>query len=285
MKKTLLFAILLIVGLQSAWAKDYKRPSFKTELVCWLGDVTPTGVKVKGSTQGMAIWKNYAFVFHDGGQCVVFNLKKRSYVSTFLLTGNQSHCNNASFGVEKYDKDSKFPLVYISECSCEHRCYVTDISLTGSRVVQTIYYTGKGYTSSFDWFVDRKNGFIYTYGISNKDKKIMKFRLPKLSDSDKNGEVRLTQADVLEEFNFQGVNIYQGSRIKGRYTYLADGYAPHDRLLHVLDMKERHIVASLNVNNLEYEPEGVDIKGKWLYMALNVPKQSRNGMIYRFKIK
>lgn len=274
--------VALVLGL-TALAQEYRGPELKPELVCELGKITPDDVKVKGATQGFAIHGKYGFVLHDKGQCVVIDLKKNTFVSTFMLEGNASHCNNASFGVEK---GTMFPLLYISGCKGDHCCYVTDITLDGSRIVQKIFHSGEGYTGSFDWFIDRKNKVIYTYGSSGDMRKLVKkFRLPSLKDSDANGEVHLTQKDVLDEFPVLGIRIYQGSVIKGRYAYLGDGYPPHDRLLHVLDMDAKTLVKSVNLNDLEYEPEGVDIKGKWLYMVMHVSRQPRNGHIYRFRIK
>ncbi len=266
-----------------ASAQEYKGPELTPEFVCDLGKLTPDNVKVKGATQGFAIWGKYGFVFHDKGQCVVIDMKKNKFVSTFMLEGNKSHCNNASFGVEK---GSDFPLLYISGCKGDHCCYVTDITLDGSRVVQKLFHTGEGYTGSFDWFIDRKNKIIYTYGSSGERRKLIKkFRLPALKDSDENGEVHLAQDDVLDEFYVPGIKIYQGSVINGHYAYLGDGYPPHDRLLHVVDMSTKTLVKTVNLNDLHHEPEGVAIKGKWLYMALHISKQPRNGQIYRFRIK
>lgn len=274
--------VALVLGL-TALAQEYRGPELKPELVCELGKITPDDVKVKGATQGFAIHGKYGFVLHDKGQCVVIDLKKNKFVSTFMLEGNTSHCNNASFGVEK---GIMFPLLYISGCKGDHCCYVTDITLDGSRIVQKLFHTGEGYTGSFDWFIDRKNKIIYTYGSSGEMRKLVKkFRLPTLKDSDENGEVHLTQEDVLDEFYVPGIKIYQGSVIKGRYAYLGDGYPPHDRLLHVLDMDAKKLVKTVNLNDLHHEPEGVDIKGKWLYMVLHVSRQPRDGQIYRFRIK
>lgn len=274
--------VALAFGL-TASAQEYKGPELKPELVCELGQITPENVHVKGATQGFAIHGKYGFVLHDKGQCVVIDMKKNKFVSTFMLEGNVSHCNNASFGVEK---GTKFPLLYISGCKGDHCCYVTDITLDGSKIVQKIFHSGEGYTGSFDWFIDRKNKIIYTYGTSGAMSKLVKkFKLPALADSDANGEVHLTQADVLDEFSFDGIRIYQGSVLKGNYAYLGDGYPPYDRMLHVLDMNAKTLVKSVNLNDLEYEPEGVDVKGKWLYMVMHVSKQPRNGHIYRFRIK
>lgn len=274
--------VALFFGLMAS-AQEYKGPELTPEFVCDLGKLTPDNVKVKGATQGFAIWGKYGFVFHDKGQCVVIDMKKNKFVSTFVLEGNKSHCNNASFGVEK---GSEFPLLYISGCKGDHCCYVTDITLDGGTIVQKLFHTGEGYTGSFDWFIDRKNKIIYTYGSSGEMRKLIKkFRLPTLKDSDENGEVHLTQDDALDEFYVPGIKIYQGSVLNGHYAYLGDGYPPHDRLLHVVDMNTMTLVKTVNLNDLHHEPEGVDVKGKWLYMVLHVSRQPRDGQIYRFRIK
>lgn len=274
--------VALFFGLMAS-AQEYKGPELTPEFVCDLGKLTPDNVKVKGATQGFAIWGKYGFVFHDKGQCVVIDMKKNKFVSSFMLEGNKSHCNNASFGVEK---GSEFPLLYISGCKGDHCCYVTDITLDGGTIVQKLFHTGEGYTGSFDWFIDRKNKIIYTYGSSGEMRKLIKkFRLPTLKDSDENGEVHLTQDDALDEFYVPGIKIYQGSVLNGHYAYLGDGYPPHDRLLHVVDMNTKTLVKTVNLNDLYHEPEGVDVKGKWLYMVLHVSRQPRDGQIYRFRIK
>ena len=131
-------AVALVSGFVAS-AQEYKGPELTPEFVCDLGQITPENVKVKGSTQGFAIWGKYGFVLHDKGQCVVIDMKKNKFVSSFKLDGNKSHCNNASFGVEK---GSEFPLLYISGCKGDHCCYVTDITLDGSRVVQKLFHTG-----------------------------------------------------------------------------------------------------------------------------------------------
>lgn len=97
-------------------------------------------------------------------------------------------------------------MLYISGCKGDHCCYVTDITLDGGTIVQKLFHTGEGYTGSFDWFIDRKNKIIYTYGSSGEMRKLIKkFRLPTLKDSDENGEVHLTQDDALDEFYVPGI--------------------------------------------------------------------------------
>lgn len=284
--KKIVKLITVAVGLMSslnAFPQDYNGPALVPEFVCDLGKITPEHVIVKGSTQGFEIWGKYGFVLHDKGQCVIIDMKENKYVTTFNLEGNVSHCNNASFGVEK---GTKFPLLYISECKGDHCCYVTDITLEGGKTVQKLFYSGEGYKGSYDWFIDRKNKIIYTYGSYGGTMKLVKkFKLPSLKDSDSNGEVHLTLKDVLDEFVFDGVKIYQGSAIDGKYVYLGDEYPPYNRFLHVLDLQKKKLVESVNLNDLKYEPEGVTVNGKWLYMVMHVSRQPRSGQIYRFRIK
>ena len=125
--------VALFFGLMAS-AQEYKGPELTPEFVCDLGKLTPDNVKVKGATQGFAIWGKYGFVFHDKGQCVVIDMKKNKFVSTFMLEGNKSHCNNASFGVEK---GSEFPLLYISGCKGDHAAMSRTSLWTGARLCRS----------------------------------------------------------------------------------------------------------------------------------------------------
>lgn len=117
-----------------ASAQEYKGPELTPEFVCDLGKLTPDNVKVKGATQGFAIWGKYGFVFHDKGQCVVIDMKKNKFVSTFMLEGNKSHCNNASFGVEK-DRNSR---CFTSQDAREITAAMSRTSLwTGARLCRS----------------------------------------------------------------------------------------------------------------------------------------------------
>ena len=128
-----------------------------------VAQLLPESVEVAGSSQGMAIWGRYAFLMHDKGQCVVVDIRREKYVSTFIMDGNTGHCNNASFGNEYYNRQSRFPLLYVTECRGDRVCYVNDVSLEGSRLVQTIIYDGSEITGPSDWVVDRKQNRIYLY--------------------------------------------------------------------------------------------------------------------------
>lgn len=289
MKKILFLLLLGMVTIpgRAQFDKAGYRPSLEPEFVCDFADWTPADVEITGSTQGFAMHGKYAFVLHDKGRICIFDRKKKQLVNTFFLEGNRSHCNNACFGVEKASRKSPFPLLYIASCGGENCCYVTDVTLQSSQIVQKIFYTGTDYAGTIDWCLDAKNGYIYTYGGKNGDYKLLKkFRLPRLTDSDPNGEVHLTDDDVLDVTRLDtGINIWQGSIVRGRYAFLPDGYAPHDLLLHVVDLNEKRIIVTKNLNDLKDEPEGIDIKGRWAYVVFNTSRGARHSPLWRFRIK
>ena len=259
----------------------------KAELVADFADWTPHDVEIKGSTQGLAMYKRYAVVLHDKGMCCIYDMKKKTLVSAFMLEGNTSHCNNAFFGNEKYSRKSKFPLLYVSECRGSHACLVTDLTFDGGKIVQKIFFDGSGYPGSIDWCADVKNGYIYTFGGRNGDFKLLKkFRMPSLKDSDENGEVHLKDSDVLDETRIDaGINIWQGSFVMGDYAFLPDGYPPHDRLLHIVNLRTKKIERTKNLNDLLDEPEGIDIHGKWVYVIFHTSRQPRHSKLWRFSLR
>ena len=289
MKKLLLILTLAVAALpcRAQFDKAGFKPSIEPEFICDFADWTPAEAEVTGSTQGFAMHGRYAFVLHDKGHICIFDMKKKKLVNNFQLEGNTSHCNNACFGVEKASRKSKFPLLYIASCGGPNCCYVTDITLEGSRIVQKIFYTGTDYAGTIDWCLDAKNGFIYTYGGRNGDYKLLKkFKLPRLADSDANGEVHLTDADVLDVTRLDtGINIWQGSIVRGRYAFLPDGYAPHDLLLHVVDLEEDRIVLTKNLNELVDEPEGIDLRGRWAYVVFHTAREPRHSKLWRFRLR
>ncbi len=271
----------------SASAQDKDSLSFKSdELVLEYDKVLPADFKVKGPVQGFAIKGNYGFSLRDRGMCVILDIKNNTLVNSFTIDElKRAHCNNAGFGKEKYSKDSKFPLLYITECRGTKCCYVTDITLEGAKVVQKIFYDSDEFKYAMDWVVDAKNGFIYAYGGRHMGTKYLKkFPLPKLSDSDENGEVHFSKEDVLQEIAIEGHAIAQGSKIHKGKAYLPDGCSPKGNKLHVIDLKTGEKLGVYYYADQLNEPEGLDFKGKYLYTVFHpVTKPIRHSLIYREK--
>ena len=262
-----------------------KQFSVKDELFLEFDKILPENLETKRPVQGFAICGNYGFSLRDKGMCVIIDLKRKKYINSFMLEGNVSHCNNAGFGREKYAKDSQFPLLYISECRGQRCCYVTDISLEGSRIVQKIFYDSDEFKIAMDWAVDAENGFIYVYGGKHHGTKYLKkLPLPKLSDSDENGEVYFTPADVIQEIAIEGISIAQGSKIHKGKAYLPDGCSPNGNKLHIVDLQSGNKLAEIPYSDKTNEPEGLDFKGKTLYTIFHPVKQpARHSLIYTIK--
>lgn len=261
-----------------------QRQSLALTKVVDVADLLPQEVDVAGSSQGMAIYGRYAFLMHDKGQCVIIDMRRGEFVTTFMMEGNTGHCNNASFGRERTSREARFPLLYVTECRGRRACYVNDVTLEGSRLVQTIYYDGDDIEGPADWFVDRRKGHIWLYCTSEGVRVLKKFRLPRLAESDFRGEVHLTEDDLLEEVAAGEVGIPQGSMIRRRRVYLPDGVPSRDRRLHIVDLKSGE-VAVYDMNHIAIEPEGVASKGRRLYMSFHTPRAPRENIIYRFKVK
>lgn len=280
---------LLAVGTTGALAQPFNKSPFplKAERVADLGDWTPEDVTVRGSTQGFSISGRYGFVFHDKGQCAVYDLKKKACVNTFHMGVEEScHCNNASFGREKFSKQSPFPLLYLSECRGRHAAFVYDITTEGATLVQTILLDSNPFGSSFDWCVDPDEGFLYAYGgTRNGSKFLWKFPLPTLADSDAHGEVHLTEADALDVIEIPGLFIFQGSKIYHGYAFLTQGFPPYRLSLFVVNLRSHETEAIIDLDPLKVEPEGLDVQGKWLYTAHHTSKKARNTILWRHSLK
>lgn len=273
------------MAVQGGAARGGAAPVFSAREVLDVADILPDSVSVAGSTQGFAIWGRYAFSLHDGGQCVVVDMRRRRFVSSFVLEGNTGHCNNASFGAEYYDRRSRFPLLYVSECRGGRACYVNDVGLEGSRLVQTIYYDGGECTGPMDWCVDADNRLIYIYCTIGRLRMFKRFRLPRLADSDARGEVHLRPEDALGSIPVGDVVIPQGSLIHGRLLYLPDGVPPRERRLHVVDIITARRVACLDLGAIGYEPEGLAVGRGRLYVSFHTPREPRHNRIYEFTVR
>lgn len=275
-------AVSAVASVASAQPKGL---SLHIEEVCNVEDLLPADVAVVGSSQGMAISGRYAFLMHDRGGCVVIDLKRQRFISYFVMEGNTGHCNNASFGCERLSRESQFPLLYVAECRGERSCYVNDVTLDGSRLVQRIFYDGDDIVGPADWFVDARQRRLWLYCTREGVRRLKSFMLPRLADSDANGEVHLTAEDVLSEHIIGEVAIPQGSMKHRRRVYLPDGVPSRDRWLHVVDVVSGEKVGSFDISHLPYEPEGVARRGRRLYLSFHTPRQPRQNRIYTFRLK
>ena len=107
---------------------------------------------------------------------------------------------------------------------------------------------------------------------------LKRFALPSVDVA----EVHFTDNDVLQTIPITCVGVAQGSKIKGGRAYLPDGDSPGNYWLHVVDLATGQEVRTIDLNPIGLEPEGVDVRGGWIYVSFNTPDPKEN-KIYRFR--
>ena len=194
----------------------------------------PTSSSLPSTTQqGMSIYNGKAFLLYDKGGLAIYDLINKQAVAEFTLASASAdnHCNSANFSNEIISGGT-YPLLYISECYGQHRCFVENITNSGSALVQTITfsnengdYTNSTYNNAFDWILDNDTGMLMTYGLMSDGKhKIKMFAKPSTS----NATVTLSETDVIDEWVVEDYiypalssnYTYQGNCAKGGIIYL-----------------------------------------------------------------
>jgi hypothetical protein len=176
---------------------------------------------------------------NENASFVIFDIVKKKLVAEFQFE-IPFHINNINVG-GYYNDNSEWPLLYISECKGQHRCFVVNVrnDLGGFDIVQTfIFDSEKHYSGSrnaFDWFIDTKNNFIYTLGNSGTPNQVevCKFVLPPLRWITRT----FIDDEVLDSFFFS-CNTFQGSKVIDDMLYVFNGLDTKDNptQLKVIDL-------------------------------------------------
>ena len=268
-----------------------------------LGEMRGRNHKQKGHAyQGMDVWGNYVFSCQNQGIATIYQLNDNGFdtVSQFSLGSfnRSNHANVASFGTEKVAKSDPFPVVYVSHChkrTIDDRkdlCFVERVApdMQSSELVQTIFYddVNNDFGYALQWVVDRKKGYLYGYGntVNNSDPsnrhRIIKFRLPKLSDGK---FVVLKPEDALENYTIEEVSDFrfnpvgQGLDIRKGKLYMPTGLGTPDKpsILYVWDLRRKTMQVVDLTKATTGELEDIAVLGKGLLLL-----QSQDGL---FRVK
>lgn len=263
--------------------------------VCRAQLVYPVVGTYKGkSAQGMAIWGDRAFLFNEGGDCRVLNLRNGNVVSGFSLgsANKKNHVATACFGKE-FPQGGNLPALYIAEFSGLSRCFVENVSDSSSLLLQIIEAKEKGENYLIQcWLVDTINGFIYTVsGRQTADSEgrwpvvFRKYNLPKLKDGK---QIVLTEQDKLDQFEMNFSNCLQGGCIRRGYMYIVTGFQQSryesvraKRSLKIINLKNKSLKKEIDLTyTTTNEPEGFDFfKNEALMFC------GQEGGIYKIKYK
>ena len=162
--------------------------------------------------QGGACYGDYFVQGYETNEFItIYNLKTKSYVTTLSIPApppsSKTHSNTLNFGVQKYDENDDFPLLYISSgYQTNNISYIyvyriyknskedSDFSVS---LIQTISLCG--FNSWTEGIIDVENNFLWikyepqgVYGYA-------KYALPSIESS----QVSINYADYLQDFKLE----------------------------------------------------------------------------------
>lgn len=234
--------------------------------------------------QSAAVHGDYAFLVMNRRQGIrLYDLVRKRAVYTLRMTAentNVYHCNQSTFGTEKYDTTDFFPLLYVSQrAPSENRCLTevfrmiplfnsdsTALLAFRSELVQEIHFPRMSKENSLgnvNCVIDPQTGWMYTYSRNNNSAdsnygqcKISRFAIPDIHQR----EVYLEDADILSSFmiDAKAGNMQGGCIVNGR-LYIGQGYPYANYVyLNVVDLREERLVKryDLLAKGVDWEPEG-----------------------------
>lgn len=220
----------------------------------------------KQGYQGMAIWNDYLVSLQNTGMATIYRLKDNNMqmLRQFPLASQmpENHANVAFFGTERYHKNDKFPLLYVSQCSKQRYkgmkdvCFVERISLTEEpRLVQTIVLDDPNglFGYALQWMIDTKHNHLIGYGntVENMGQgnrwRTMIFPMPRLNDGP---IVHLRPQDAIDNYciqdfdpRFPSNHIGQGACVVKDQMFIPVGVGTDKQpsILYVWNLREKRL--------------------------------------------
>lgn len=234
--------------------------------------------------QSAAAYGEYVFFVTEGrDEICLYSLTKKKVLYTLRLAvanRNVYHCNQSSFGIEKYDASDSFPLLYISQrAKSDGRCFIevfriithsneelSEYESFTIELVQSIYLPKMSYENSLgnaNCVIDSSNNLMYVYSRNNDSNddnygqcKITVFAIPDAHLSN----VYLEDDSIVSSFmlDISAFNM-QGACIHGDYLYIGQGMQSVGYIfLNVIDLKQECLAVRINLQDygVSWEPEG-----------------------------
>lgn len=266
----------------------YVKPSEdpKIEPVVLEGNITVSPyADLSINHQSAAVYGDFLFLVMERRQAIrLFDMAQKRTIYTFrsnsVSSGSIYHCNQSTFGTQKYDPADFFPLLYISQRSrSENRCFTevlriiplfnadsTALLAFRTELVQEIFFPPMSKNNSMgnaNCVIDAQTGSMYTYSRNNavSDEnygqcKISRFAVPDFHQR----EVFLEDSDIDSSFMIDAtaVNMQGGCIVDGR-LYIGQGSPSFKEVyLNVVDLQEERLVKryDLLARGVDWEPEG-----------------------------
>lgn len=235
--------------------------------------------------QSAAVYGDYAFFVEICRMSVcLYDLRQKSkiYTASFIPAGHNKiyHCNQSTFGVEKYDPSDLFPLLYISQrAKSGSRCFVevlrirpkfnvdsTAIVSFKVELVQEIYFpqmTKDNSLGNVNCVIDVQRRVMYTYSRNNKsaDDNYLQCRISRFGIPDfRKQQVVLEDSDIEDSFMIDTfAENMQGGCIVDDLLYIGQGFPSTKYVyLNVVDLQKRKLVKRYDLlsSGADWEPEG-----------------------------
>jgi len=236
------------------------------------------------SHQSAAAYGDYAFFVSNGRSSIcLYNLRKKCSLYVLKMKGLDKmiyHCNQCSFGVDRYDSSDPFPLLYISQnAKADKKCFlevyrilpVFDADLNdyisfSVDLVQTIFYpamTSDNSLGNVNGAIDTDHCLLYTYSRNNESLddnygqcKVSRFNLPIIQEN----VVYLEDDDIIASFfvDCKAFNM-QGGFVKDDTLYIGQGSLSVGYILfNIIDLKEQKLIRQIDLQKyyVAWEPEG-----------------------------
>ena len=249
------------------------------------GNITITPFAEQGfNHQSAAVHGDYLFMVMNGRPAIrLFDMTQKRPVYTFKMTEMDRtvyHCNQSTFGTQKYEPDDFFPLLYVSQRPrSEKRCFTevfrivplfnadsTALVAFRTELVQEIFFPPMSKENSLgnvNCVIDTNTGKMYTYSRNNNGRdsnygqcKISRFAIPDV----RRREVFLEDADIEHSFMIDAkAGNMQGGCIVGDRLYIGQGYPYANYVyLNVVDLREERLVKRFDLlaRGVDWEPEG-----------------------------
>jgi len=229
------------------------------------------------ATQGLAIYKDELFNFHDSNDVVdIYSISTGKQIASIKIEPEKDvHCNTVSFSSIFYEKGDKYPLIYVQQGGNYNKANVYRIiykdSIYSMQKIQTVSFTPCSHTLTA---IDTEKKLLYVI-YANHGRYITFTSLPDYSTettivnlSKTNKTYALTIPKVVQDTAFDNDCLYFLCGVTGQGE------------LWIIDLQKKNArVISLTKYGLNAEPEGLEVYQNDLIVSFI------NKAIYRISIK
>lgn len=232
--------------------------------------------KSNKSFQGIAIYGDELFNFHDSNNIIdVYNMKTHQSIASIEVKAEPTvHCNTVSFSSEFYEKEDKYPLIYVQQGGNYNRVNVYRIvcqdSIYSAQKIQTISFTPCTHSLTA---IDTDNKKMYIIYMNN-GRYIAMADIPNTSPEEMTFHLNKAQ----KTYAISIPKVVQDTAFDNNCLYFVCGYSKQGELWRIDMTTKTAKVIDLTKYDMTAEPEGLEI-----YEG-NVIVSFQNKSVFQIKI-